>query len=85
MQQLGKEHQVLCITHLPQVAAAAGSHFVVTKDVIKGRTFSQLRGVRGKARREELARMLGGQSDDAMRLAAMMLGENIDAVAQHSR
>jgi len=86
MRQLGAEHQVLCITHLPQVAAAASSHFVVTKEVVKGRTFSQLREVSGKARREELARMLGGQSDEAMRLAATMLGENIGAaVARHSR
>lgn len=86
MRQLGAEHQVLCITHLPQVAAAASSHFVVTKEVMKGRTFSQLREVSGKARREEVARMLGGQSDEAMRLAATMLGEKIDvAVARHSR
>jgi DNA repair protein RecN (Recombination protein N) len=86
MRQLGTEHQVLCITHLPQVAAAATSHFVVTKEVMKGRTFSQLREVSGKARREEIARMLGGQSDEAMRLAATMLSENIDAaVARRSR
>jgi DNA repair protein RecN (Recombination protein N) len=86
MRQLGAEHQVLCITHLPQVAAAASSHFVVTKEVVKGRTFSQLREVSGKARREEIARMLGGQSDEAMHLAATMLGENTDAaVARRSR
>jgi DNA repair protein RecN (Recombination protein N) len=85
MRQLGAEHQVLCITHLPQVAAAASSHFVVTKEVMKGRTFSQLREVSGKARREEIARMLGGQSAEAMRLAATMVGENIDvAVGGHS-
>jgi len=86
MRQLGAEHQVLCITHLPQVAAAASSHFVVTKEVVKGRTFSQLREVSGKVRREEIARMLGGQSDEAMHLAGTMLGENTDAaVTRHSR
>src|SRR5438874_12873832 len=79
MRTLAEEHQVICITHLPQVAAAASSHFVVTKEVVGGRTHSQLREVTGKARREEIARMLGGQSDEAMRLAATMLGENIDA------
>jgi DNA repair protein RecN (Recombination protein N) len=84
MRELGTEHQVLCITHLPQVAAAASSHFVVTKEVVKGRTFSQLRELTGRGRREEIARMLGGQSDEAMRLAATMLGENIDTgVARH--
>ena len=86
MRQLGAEHQVLCITHLPRVAAAASSHFVVTKEVVKGRTFSQLREVSGKVRREEIARMLGGQSDEAMHLAGTMLGENTDAaVTRRSR
>src|SRR5207302_802942 len=47
MRELGKAHQVLCITHLPQVAATASSHFVVTKEVVRGRTFSQLRELRG--------------------------------------
>src|SRR5205085_1366436 len=42
MHTLSKKHQVLCITHLPQVAAAAASHFVVTKEVIGGRTFTAL-------------------------------------------
>src|SRR5213082_114581 len=55
---LGKDHQVICITHLPQVAATAASHFVVTKDVAHGRTFSNLHEVSGKARQEEIARML---------------------------
>ena len=40
MQTLGRDHQVICITHLPQVAATASSHFVVTKDITRGRTFS---------------------------------------------
>src|SRR6202011_997007 len=48
MQTLGRDHQVICITHLPQVAASASSHFVVTKDVVGGRTFSNLREVSGK-------------------------------------
>ena len=73
MRTLAKNHQVLCITHLPQVAAAASSHFVVTKEVIGGRTHSQLREVKGKARREEIARMLGGKSESALKLAAAML------------
>lgn len=73
MRELAKRHQVLCITHLPPVAAAATSQFVVTKEVRSGRTFTQLREVTGKARREEIARMLGGKSEEAMKLAAMML------------
>ena len=73
MRTLAEEHQVICITHLPQVAAAASSHFVVTKEVVGGRTLSQLREVKGKARREEIARMLGGKSESALKLAATML------------
>ena len=74
MQTLGRDHQVICITHLPQVAATASSHFVVTKDVARGRTFSNLREVTGKDRQEEIARMLGGKSESALKLAANLLG-----------
>src|SRR5437667_7064433 len=73
MQTLGRDHQVICITHLLQVAAAASSHFVVTKEVVRGRTFSNLREVSGKTRNEEIARMLGGKSESALKLAATLL------------
>jgi DNA repair protein RecN (Recombination protein N) len=73
MQTLGRDHQVVCITHLPQVAATATSHFVVTKEVVRGRTFSNLREVTAKARREEIARMLGGKGESALKLAASLL------------
>jgi len=73
MQTLGRDHQVICITHLPQVAATASSHFVVTKEVVHGHTFSDLHEVSGKARREEIARMLGGRSESALQLAATLL------------
>jgi DNA repair protein RecN (Recombination protein N) len=75
MQTLGRNHQVICITHLPQVAASASSHFVVTKDVVRGRTFSKLQEVTGKTRQEEIARMLGGKSESALKLAASLLKE----------
>ncbi len=73
MRALAQAHQVLCITHLPQVAAAAASHFLVTKQVSQGRTFSELRELTSKARREEIARMLGGQSESALKHAATLL------------
>lgn len=73
MRTLAAKHQVLCITHLPQVAAAATHHFVVTKEVAHGRTFSELREVKGKARQEEIARMLGGKTDSALQHAAALL------------
>ena len=73
MRTLADDHQLISITHLAPVAACASSHFVVTKDVVRGRTFSNLREVSGKARQEEIARMLGGKSDSAMQLAASLL------------
>lgn len=73
MRKLAAEHQVLCITHLPQVAAAATTQFVVTKEVVGGRTRSCLSEVRGKARQEEIARMLGGKTDSALKHAATLL------------
>lgn len=73
MRALAAEHQVLCITHLPQVASAASSHFVVTKEVAQGRTRSLLTEVKGKGRREEIARMLGGRSESALRHATALL------------
>ena len=73
MRTLAEKHQVICITHLPQVAAGATTQFVVTKEVASGRTFSELREVKGKTRREEIARMLGGQSESALKHAATLL------------
>lgn len=73
MRALGKRHQVLVITHLPQVAAAAGAHFVVTKEFTEERTYSRLNEVKTKARVREIARMLGGQSDATMVLAKALL------------
>ncbi|MEP6698490.1 MAG: DNA repair protein RecN [Verrucomicrobiota bacterium] len=74
MKALGRDHQVLCITHLPQVASAATTHFVVTKEVREGRTHSRLSEITGQARREEIARMLGGKTETALRHAASLLG-----------
>src|SRR3989440_4378186 len=74
MQTLGRDHQVICITHLPQVAATASSHFVVSKGVTRGRTFSNLREVTGRDRQEEIGRMLGGKSESALKIAANLLG-----------
>ena len=75
MQTLGRDHQVICITHLAPVAAAASSHFVVTKEVVSGRTFSNMEEVTARARREEIGRMLGGKSESALQLAATLLKE----------
>lgn len=72
---LGKSHQVLCLTHLPSVAAAADHHFAVAKRVDKGRTFAELARLDGEERERELTRMLGGDGKAARMLAKEMLGK----------
>ncbi|HIF93164.1 MAG TPA: DNA repair protein RecN [Myxococcales bacterium] len=59
--ELATEHQVLCITHLPQIAAFADRHFVVRKTTRAGRTRTQVDRVEGDLRVDELARMAGGE------------------------
>lgn len=76
MRELGVGHQVLCITHLPQVAAAAASQFVVVKSVQEGRTETHLASVEGADRVAEIARMLGGVTDSAKAHAEALLTES---------
>jgi DNA repair protein RecN (Recombination protein N) len=73
MKQIATKRQVLCITHLPQVAAPADAHYVVTKQVKNGRTISAITLLDKKSRLTELARMLGGQSDAARQHAGALL------------
>ncbi len=65
---VSRHHQVLCITHLPQVAAQAGTHFAVTKEVSGGRTRTRIRRLSGEERVEEIARMLGGRDSTSVAL-----------------
>jgi DNA repair protein RecN (Recombination protein N) len=60
LKRLGKEHQVLCITHLPQVAAQGDHHLRVSKQARNGATLSRIEALDQQARVEEVARMLGG-------------------------
>ena len=73
MRALGATHQVLAITHMPQVAAAAPTHFLVTKEVAGGRTRTALEEVQNDRRVEEIARMLGGKTRSAMAHARELL------------
>lgn len=75
MRELGRNHQVFCITHLPQVASQAGSHFVVAKLVEGDRTHSLMEECAGDARVEEIARMLGGVTPSALDHARALLKE----------
>lgn len=73
MRQIAGKRQVLCITHLPQVAAAGTAHYVVSKQVKDGRTISEISLLNKKERVAELTRMLGGQTDAARKHAQALL------------
>lgn len=73
MATLGTRHQVVAITHFPQVAATASLHFVVEKEVSGGRTRSRLYPVQGETRVQELVRMLGGGGEQARAMALSLL------------
>ncbi len=60
MNVLGKSHQIICITHLPQIAAMADSHFLIEKSVENQATVSKIHKLTDEESVEELARMLGG-------------------------
>lgn len=73
MAAIGKNRQVIAITHFPQVASLAQHHFVVTKEVEANRTRSTIRAIAGTERVDELARMLGGSSASAREHAKSLL------------
>lgn len=77
LQSLGGKHQVMCITHLPQVAAAADQQWQVRKATAGGKLVSAVVALDAKARVEEIARMLGGVkiTDTTRKHAAEMLGK----------
>ena len=73
MRQIASQRQVLCITHLPQVAAPASAHYVAAKQIQAGRTISTIPLLAPDDRVTEVARMLGGQTDAARKHAASLL------------
>ncbi|WP_353172672.1 DNA repair protein RecN [Paracandidimonas soli] len=74
--ELGQRHQVLCVTHLPQVAACGQHHFRVSKQTTDGQTSSSIEPLDDAARTDEIARMLGGLkiTETTRRHAREMLG-----------
>jgi len=77
MADLGKQYQVICITHLPQIAARAGHHYAVRKVREKKRAVTRVDLLDSKERLSEIARLLGGQEDSsiALRHAKELLSE----------
>ncbi len=79
LRDLGRARQVLCVTHQPQVAAQGHAHYRVSKAPVDGMTQSSVESLDAAARREELARMLGGvQVSAEARAAAGKLLEAVD-------
>jgi DNA repair protein RecN (Recombination protein N) len=75
LRDMAQRHQVLCVTHLPQIASLADRHLVVRKQVERGRTTTQVGALDASERVEEVARMLGGETvtDAARRHAREMV------------
>jgi len=73
MREIAAHRQVLCVTHLAPVAAPATQHWRVQKTVRQGRTYTELTRLDAAGRAEELARMLGGRSEEALRHARSLL------------
>ena len=64
MKALSLSEQVIAITHLPQIASRATSHFLVEKEERGGRTMTRIRAVSGEERVKEIARLLSGETSD---------------------
>lgn len=79
---LGKGHQLICITHLPQIAAMADTHFVIEKQVEDNRSITRIRELAKEESVEELARMLGG---DAITESALKNAEEMKELAAKTK
>jgi DNA repair protein RecN (Recombination protein N) len=62
LRSMAARHQVLCVTHLPQIASLADRHYAVRKRVERGRTTTEVVPLGSEERVEEIARMLGGET-----------------------
>jgi DNA repair protein RecN (Recombination protein N) len=71
--ELARQHQVLCVTHLPQLAAFGEQHLRVLKQIRDGRTETQVEALKGEARLIELAQMMGEVSDGTRQSAKELL------------
>jgi DNA repair protein RecN (Recombination protein N) len=87
LRTLGSAFQVLCITHLPQIAAYADTHFQIEKRIERGRTQTTVSRLDAAGRVDELSRMLGGSAitDGIRRSAREMLEERQGAKAKGER
>ncbi len=88
LRDLGGRTQVLCITHLPQIAALAATHIAIEKRVRGVRTVTSVARLEGEARAEEIARMMAGEralSDDVRSAARTLLAAGAKAPAREAK
>ena len=87
LKELSRAQQVLCVTHLPQIAAFADQHFLVEKQERQGKTKTSVRLLKEEERTEEVARMLSGAklTDTSLRHAEQMLKTSRKAASQSPR
>jgi DNA repair protein RecN (Recombination protein N) len=84
LRDISGENQVLCVTHLPQIAAFARRHFSVSKEVVEGRTETITKSLNDSERVQELSRMLGGETITlaTRRYASEMLERSAEAMKE---
>ena len=68
IKKIAQRHQVLCVTHLPQIAAFADEHYLVEKSTVSGRTYTSVRSLEEGERAAELARIMGAEADSSAAL-----------------
>jgi DNA repair protein RecN (Recombination protein N) len=80
LQNLAAHHQVICITHMPQIASFATHHYRIDKHVKKGRTFTTVKELSFEERVQEIARLLAGShvTETALKNAKEMLIHNLN-------
>jgi DNA repair protein RecN (Recombination protein N) len=78
--KLSRDHQVLCITHLPQLAAFGDQHFSVEKRIEGGRTTTIVHPLKDRKRVSELALMLGGETEANLKSAQALLHQAAESI-----
>jgi len=81
MSKIARDKQVLCVTHLPQIAALADGHYLISKSVSEGRTYTQVGPLDREGRKLELARLTGGENITELSLLAA--SEQLEAADQY--
>ena len=83
MSKIARGKQVLCVTHLPQIAALADGHYLISKSVSEGRTYTQVGPLDLEGRKHELARLTGGEN--ITELSLLSAKEQLEAAEQYKK